>query len=316
MPSSGDLTSWARQGVLMLNASLTTTVGKAGAHMKIWDSYVKEVVSRIADYHYDNCNQLIFMLWGAFAQNFATNIDDDFHILMKWKHPSPLAQRGAAHLKFINCDHFIKANELLASDGVDEINWGSVGTPIQSTQTILDISDKHIIVFTDGSCYPNNSSPQSVGGYAALYTSGEMKGRYIYGSLDTKKYNATNIRAEGYAILRVLELVKPDTHNKLTIITDCQFWINMIYKYMPKWSLATFQEKQNPDLTIKIAKAYKRVKKFLDVEFHHVKSHNKSGWGDYQSGTYQRYCYDNNDRVDKLCTEARLKLQKGCEELH
>lgn len=320
-PTTGDLSSWATQGVLMLNTSLSTIIGKAGIHLKLWNPYISKVIDRIAHYHYDNCNQLIFMLWGEFAKKFAKSIDADFHILMNWKHPSPLAQRGPIKEKFINCDHFFRANTYLREEK-QEVNWDSINAnaiksdKYNDAKSILNICDKHTIAFTDGSCYPNNSSKDSVGGYAVLFTSGELNDTYIYGNLDTTHNNATNIRAEGYAILRVLEVVYEKRFKyPLTIITDCEFWIKMIEIYMPKWDSAKFKEKNNTDLTTKIWKAYNKLKR-ITVKFIHVKSHNKSGWRDYEEGTYERYCYDQNDYVDKLCTAARINLDRGCEEIN
>lgn len=320
-PVSGDLSSWATQGVLLLNTSLSTTIGKAGAHLKLWNPYINKVIERITQYHYDICNQLIFMLWGEFAKKFASNIDEDFHILMSWKHPSPLAQRGSVKEKFIYCNHFFKANEFLREEK-REINWDSINVSLvtnkyDDAKTTLNICKTHTIAFTDGSCYPNNSSKESVGGYSALFTSGELSDTYIYGSLDTTHKNATNIRAEGFAILRVMEIID-DKKNKhpLTIITDCEFWIKMIEIYMPKWSDAKFEEKNNTDLTTKIWKTYKNLSKKITIKLIHVKSHNKNGWREYDEGTYERYCYDQNDYVDKLCTLARENLERGSEEIN
>ena len=324
-PISGDLTSWANQGVLLLNTSLSTIIGKAGVHLKLWVPYITEVIKRISQFHYDKCNQLIYMLWGEFAKKFGTYIDVDFHILMTWKHPSPLAQRGPLKQKFKYCNHFTRANEILSRElgETNVINWDSINVDntisneYDDAKYILNICDNHTIAFTDGSCYPNNSSKESMGGYSALFTSGELDDTYIYGNMNTTHYNATNIRAEGYAILRVMEIVnsKKNKH-PLTIITDCEFWIKMVELYMPKWSDAKFKEKNNTDLTTKIWKLYKKMSRNTTIKFIHVKSHNKSGWRDYEEGSYEKYCYDQNDYVDKLCSSARTNLSPGVEEIH
>ena len=318
IPKHADLTSWATQGVLLLNASLTTIISKAGAHMKIWDEYTKLIIKKICDYH--EKKKIIFLLWGKFAQNYE-NIISEPHIVMKSIHPSPLAQRVENSRKFINCTHFNDVNEILS----DKINWSSILgeknmneittiekknmneiTPIEEK---IGIRDDHIIAFTDGSTFPNDKSKNSRGGYAILFVSGCYKDMCLYGNLNISKYPASNIRAEGTAILYSLKkALESDKCKELTIFTDCQFWINMIYQYMPNWSKEKFKEKNNYDLTKSIWKYFKKVSKKIKVHFTHIRSHNKNGWKDYDKNTYEYYCYKNNDYVDKLCNHARKKL--------
>lgn len=319
MPSHSNLESWARQGILLLNASLSTLLGKAGAHMKIWDKYVKEIIKQVCDYHYNNDNQLIFMLWGSFAQSFVDIVDDDYHICLTHIHPSPLAQRVPEEQKFINCQHFKEVNQILIEDDQAPIDWNiKEKKHIEEKQydcaeEILDIGDHHHISFTDGSAYPNNKSKDSRAGYALLFVSGEFKDKCLYGNIDISKYNASNIRAEGIAILRTLEIVKNSTQpwKKLTIITDCEFWMNMIEKYMPKWNKHKFAEKNNPDLTTKLWCVYNETKKHGEIIFMHMKSHNKDGWSKFEDGTFEKFCYDQNDYVDKMCSYARTNMESS-----
>jgi ribonuclease HI len=177
-------------------------------------------------------------------------------------------------------------------------------------KSILDINDKHHIVYTDGSCYPNNRSKKSRGGYAALFVSGEFKDKCVYGNIDIKEYSASNIRAEGVAILRSLIIINDkSTHwDKITVITDCEFWMNMIEKYMSKWTKKTFEEKANPDLTKKLWIVYNELKQKGQIKFIHMKSHNKEGWSKYKEGTFEKFSFDQNDYVDKLCTYSRINL--------
>ena len=184
---------------------------------------------------------------------------------------------------------------------------------IQDYKTILNFSEEHHIAFTDGSCSPNNKSKESRGGYSTIFVSGNKVGKKIYGNLDLQNENASNIRAEGTAILRTLEFIndcdKP--FKKLTIITDCEFWINMIKKFMPKWNIDKFNKKANPDITKKIWLTYNTLLKKGEVSLMHVNSHNKGGWKNFDKNTFEKFCYDKNDEADNLCSYARINLQIG-----
>lgn len=114
-PPHGDLTSWATQGVLMLNAILTVEAGKAASHSKIgWEHFTDTIIKTLSAER-DN---LVFMLWGNFAKSKKNLIDTNRHFVLEAVHPSPLA--GG---KFIGCGHFSKANELLVSSGQTPVNW-------------------------------------------------------------------------------------------------------------------------------------------------------------------------------------------------
>ena len=110
-----DLESWARQGVLLLNAVLTVRCSEAASHSRIgWQEFTDAVIRHISD----NCEGVVFMLWGNFARTKAQLIDCSRHCVLEAAHPSPLA-RGA----FFGCRHFSKANDYLASTGRAPINW-------------------------------------------------------------------------------------------------------------------------------------------------------------------------------------------------
>jgi uracil-DNA glycosylase len=325
MPDHGNLTTWAEQGVLMLNIGLTTLTKKTGAHLKLWEKYTKIIISRICEYHYARCRKLIFMTWGKFAKKFNKHIDKDFHIILEWIHPASVAQNAKnKNLRFINCDHFSYVNTLLKSDGFDIINWDSINpVPLveekkdlyTNAETILGISRSHHIAFTDGSANPNNKSKLSRGGWSSCFVSGPLKDKLIYGNLNISTYYASNIRAEGYAIIRVLESINvcEESWTKVTIITDCMFWIDMVEKYMRRWNDEKFNEKSNPDLTKRLWFIYNEVSNKGDVNFMHIRSHNKDGWRDYESGTFEKFCYEQNDYVDKICNYARTVLNPSDE---
>ncbi len=110
-----DLEKWARQGVLLLNAILTVRSGEAASHSKIgWEEFTDAVIRYISD----NCEGVVFLLWGNFARSKSVLIDRSKHCVLEAAHPSPLA-RGA----FFGCRHFSKTNEFLASTGRKPIDW-------------------------------------------------------------------------------------------------------------------------------------------------------------------------------------------------
>ena len=110
-----NLENWARQGVLLLNAVLTVRSGEAASHGKIgWQEFTDAVIKYISD----NCEGVVFMLWGNFARTKRDLIDHSRHHVLEAAHPSPLA-RGA----FFGCRHFSQANNLLAADGKSTIDW-------------------------------------------------------------------------------------------------------------------------------------------------------------------------------------------------
>ncbi|MDR1182019.1 MAG: uracil-DNA glycosylase, partial [Bacteroidales bacterium] len=110
IPRSGNLEKWARQGVLLLNATLTVRAHEAGSHQKRgWEQFTDKVISTISQKH----NGIVFLLWGSYAQAKAELIDTSKHFILKTVHPSPLsASRG-----FFGCKHFSKTNNLLTEIG-------------------------------------------------------------------------------------------------------------------------------------------------------------------------------------------------------
>lgn len=115
IPAHGDLTEWVQQGVLLLNAALTVEAGKSGSHLKKgWGQFTDAVISTISK----QMEGVVFMLWGNFAKNKRTLIDESKHLVLTAAHPSPLA-RGA----FFGNKHFSKANQYLKEEGKESIDW-------------------------------------------------------------------------------------------------------------------------------------------------------------------------------------------------
>jgi uracil-DNA glycosylase len=122
MPAHGCLSSWAEQGVLLLNSVLSVERASAASHQgKGWEQFTDraiEVVNR-------DCEHVVFMLWGAYAQRKGAFIDEQRHCVLRAPHPSPLS----AHRGFFGCGHFRSANEYLQAQGREPIDWGLPDQP-------------------------------------------------------------------------------------------------------------------------------------------------------------------------------------------
>lgn len=116
-PGTGNLERWANQGVLLLNATLTVRKSEPGSHQKHgWETFTDEVIKRISDHKKD----VVFLLWGSFAQQKGKNIDASKHLVLKSGHPSPMSANQG---KWFGNKHFSQANAYLRSKGLDEISW-------------------------------------------------------------------------------------------------------------------------------------------------------------------------------------------------
>ncbi len=119
MPRRGDLTGWARQGVLLLNATLTVQAERAGSHQgRGWEQFTDTVIRALND----RGEHIVFMLWGSYAQKKGAFIDRRKHLVLEAPHPSPLS----AHRGFLGCGHFRKANDYLTQHGRKPIDWTAV----------------------------------------------------------------------------------------------------------------------------------------------------------------------------------------------
>ena len=117
VPQSGNLTRWAEQGVLLLNATLTVRAHQAGSHQRHgWERFTDAAISRLNE----GRDHLVFILWGGYARSKASLIDRSRHLVLESVHPSPLsANRGG----WFGNQHFSRCNEYLAGHGMDPINW-------------------------------------------------------------------------------------------------------------------------------------------------------------------------------------------------
>lgn len=116
IPNHGNLTHWAEQGVLLLNASLTVRANEPMSHSRIgWAEFTDAAIRKVSEQR----KHVVFLLWGKFAQEKQPLIDETKHLVLKAAHPSPLS----AHNGFFGCHHFSKTNEYLVRNGIDPVDW-------------------------------------------------------------------------------------------------------------------------------------------------------------------------------------------------
>lgn len=116
IPASGNLEHWVKQGVLLLNATLTVEASKAGSHQgKGWEQFTDAIIRELSDKR----EHLVFILWGRYAQQKGELIDASRHLILKAAHPSPFS----AYSGFFGCKHFSKANAYLTEHSLEPIQW-------------------------------------------------------------------------------------------------------------------------------------------------------------------------------------------------
>ena len=117
IPNHGELTEWAKSGVLLMNTVLTVREGQANSHRgQGWEIFTDKVIELLNKRE----QPIVFLLWGGNARSKARLITNPKHLILQCAHPSPLS----AYNGFFGCGHFIKANEFLKSQGIEPINWG------------------------------------------------------------------------------------------------------------------------------------------------------------------------------------------------
>jgi len=116
IPNHGNLQRWADQGVLLLNATLSVEAGKAGSHQnRGWEQFTDAIIEALNS----KLHNLVFLLWGSYAQKKGAFINSENHLVLKAPHPSPLS----AHRGFLGCKHFSMANQYLIAHGKTPIEW-------------------------------------------------------------------------------------------------------------------------------------------------------------------------------------------------
>jgi uracil-DNA glycosylase len=116
IPAHGNLDAWAGQGVLLLNATLTVRASSAGSHQnRGWEKFTNRAIQTVSE----QCKNVVFLLWGKYAQAKESLINSREHLVLKAAHPSPLSAWNG----FYGCKHFSKTNEFLKDKGIKEIDW-------------------------------------------------------------------------------------------------------------------------------------------------------------------------------------------------
>lgn len=277
IPHDADLTQWASQGVLMINRSLTVMQGQANGHKALWEDYTGNIIDRLCRIKEEEGKFLIFLLWGGNAKSLKPIIGDK-HMVWSETHPSPMAQNSlSADRKFTNCSHFKDINDILDPP----INWNP--------------ADKFHI-FTDGAC--TVKKPRT-GGWSFYIANTLYDDHVMYGNVPEVNFKnlvlpPTNQRAEGLAIINAFKFILDKRIMcDVNIISDSEFWINLITDWMHKWykinsnftTTSSQSDVKNPDLVIEIYKLYTKLSKRIKINFQHINSHQKP-MGDQSSHEY------------------------------
>lgn len=271
---------WASQGVLMLNMALTTKPSVAGAHLEHWEPYTRKLIAYFGALE----RPMIFMLWGNYAKKMRALIKNPSALILEETHPSPMAQaRLEESKKFQHCTHFDEANAYMRSHTLRPFDWNP--------------RTRHI-VYTDGSSSGVGTSASA--GYAAYFHRGPLKGTKLWGKLQPVLFDdtfifPTNQRAEGKAILVALEkIIAQKARCDVEIITDSDFWRNMITKYIPGWVKEgrPFADQKNPDIVKAIWDAVNMVKQQGILTIRHVYSHGKGDGQDPRDTRLNQLCDD------------------------
>jgi uracil-DNA glycosylase len=335
IPSHGDLTNWAKQGVLLLNAYLTTELGSPDKHKHIWSEYTAELITRLKQ------RNIIFITLGNHAAKLV-NSQGAIH----WGHPSPLntVNQDLKNPKnFLYCDAFIRANTMLKSRGLTEINWdpdvfpsaicdqsssfpnslcsfpnslNSFPNSLQDQSEMPEMpqlpTTRHFYAFTDGAA-TGNGKEKCRASWAYYITLRDYTVEYsafdIVENIEIKgeKYTASNNRGELLGIYNAIKRIAEITNefDRATIVSDSQYSINCVNDWGLKWIANPVKhelsKKKNMDIIEPAILALRIARKKCDIQFKHVRSH-KQAPSDKSSTEY--FLWSGNDCADKLCTSA------------
>lgn len=286
------LQNWAIQGTLMINSALTTEESRPGHHAKMWIPWTKWLISYLSA-NYEN---LIFVLWGKHAQSFASEIDETYHYVYRWAHPSP-AQTGHKNTRFINCDHFERIPDLYEYLHGVSFNWNVTS---------------NTVIYTDGACH-GNGKDNAKGGFGVYFQAGPLKHTNMYGPIRPTEYDGeflkvTNNRSELTAICEALEYYHDrGCVGNLTLVTDSQICQKTITEWIDGWySRNLIDKKKNPDLIWRLWGALVNIRHFQKIfgfyfKVIHVNSHlKKKGMKIPEKGTKKYKLYEGNFVVDDL----------------
>jgi uracil-DNA glycosylase len=281
-PASGDLRPWAVQGVLMLNAALTTRVGVRRAHAALWKPFVDGLVGRFCAERAAAGAKLHFLLWGGDARAYAPVARRHGHAVLEWSHPSPLSDnRLPPEAKFRECPHFEAVNAALEAAGRRRVTWDNLSP---------------VVAFTDGSC-PLNGQATARAGFAAVLTGAQFGAAVIRGEVFPGEYAlADPARPErGLAVARggprvvptnnrgellgfiycFLGLLRGRALGRVIVVSDSLLCIQTLLEWLPaRLRKGTEGELKNPDLVMAAWKLLEALRgQACAVDLVHVRSH-------------------------------------------
>lgn len=334
------LTEWTQQGILMLNARLTTVLKKAkeDGH-EIWEVFTDNIIRWLDT----NVTNLIFVLWGNNAKAKSAFIKNSK--VLTYTHPSPMADNYLpSERRFINCTHFADINKHLASLGQKTINWGDV-IEINNDDTIIadglnnnyvqddtqqdnkqnsnvndnnadvikqdranklaNSNNKHV-VFVDGACTANGKK-KARASYAFYIATGPLAP--YEETAEIGNYNgvtATNNRGELLAFINALKYINEKYNGDvktIMFISDSSYCIGIISGWLNKWIAdGTLNERKNIDLLNELDAIIKKIKeKGYKIEITHQNSHQPAPLNKDSDEYFKWY---GNDRADKLATSC------------
>lgn len=294
---TGDLSGWAKQGVLLLNMALTTIVGKSNVHAKVWRKYTEAVIRNLCK----RKKRLVFILLGGFAGGL--DIDAEEHVVFRWGHPSPMNDSNKTDnpRNFKYCGAFSETNKLIATP----INWSPAHVPEEQPADVWAPTGKpvnkpcEVHIFTDGGCLKNAlAGKENVPASYGCYVTGDEV--VCSGIIQ----NGSNNKGELLAILKGLQFARDNQRGDcrdLVIVTDSQYSLNAINVWSENWygDARLLEGKKNLDLIKPAMEILMHLRETRRVFFKHINSHKKR-----PDDPNEQFLWDGNDIADRLCTAA------------
>ncbi len=233
MPTTGNLTQWTRQGVVLLNRAFTTTVGNKKAHTSIWNEYTRNLIAKMISYAAEHGRTLIFILWGAEAKQLSTSISKHANCrILEYAHPSPMGGRS-----FVDCPNFVDCNKLLAEMKQPTIDWNvEEGLSTKNFDEVVGVNESSSTNYAIA--FVTASGEQAGASYAIYFhTKGAIRSKCIYGK--TKGSVWQNSRSTYvYGISRAISyvLANPDCKSveEIILLTDSKECVHKLRDNIPE----------------------------------------------------------------------------------
>lgn len=342
-PEHGDLSNWARQGVLLLNAALTTRMRKSYAHANAWETYTNALIREISNLP----RQLIFILFGTFATAKAELIDKRRHVILEWGHPSPLnkANQSDNPKNFKYCNVFTRVNDMLILRGAPPINWdpdadtsAAVPTLNEARQMVAreeksPLESPHIPtyitretgsddpvpltintlwLFTDGGSRGNGKKNcrsswafYITDGCTVVIGHGVVKETNIPGEV----YKSSNNRGELTALMNGLDFISHNlskfTFDDIKVVSDSEYSINCLDKWASAWFANPAKHKLSEKKNLDLIVPAKEALDCIRTKTTLVFQHVNSHLVEpRETDTEEWFIWKCNDIVDKQCNIA------------